>query len=98
MAAYDPRTLRVSFGEPYELTYVRPSGEQDFDFEVLLDAPVDIETDAGDASPVAGYASSDVPDQPPAAIPEPTSLVLLLGGGLVLLISRKWRKNDRNRG
>lgn len=96
MSAYDPRTLLVSFGEPYELQYVTPSGKQAFNFEVLLDAPVDIEPDAGEAQPVLREASSEVPGQQPNAIPEPSTLVLL-GLGFLLLASRRWQTSHKKR-
>jgi hypothetical protein len=93
MTALDPRALIINFGEPNELTSVTPSEVQDFDF-TLLDAPVDREPDSDEPQSVPGDEPANDPGQQPDALPEPSSLVLL-GFGIVLLLRRIWRKNAR---
>lgn len=97
MSAYDPRTLIVNFGEPNEVTYITPPGDQVFDFTVFLEAPVDIEPDTVKPQSVPDEEPSAAHDRQPGAVPEPSS-ILLLALGLLLIVHRIWREHGRNRG
>jgi hypothetical protein len=94
MTDYDPRALIVNFGEPNEIKYASLSAAQDFDFDALLDAPVDHDSDSVESQIVPIEESADAHDQQPGTIPEPSGLVLL-GLGLLLMVSRLWRKNSQ---
>jgi hypothetical protein len=87
MTDYDPRALIINFGAPNEVKYATTPRDQTFDFSVVGDASVALKPASDESSGDLKEQTGQVPIEQSGAIPEPSSL-LLLSLGLLLIVSR----------